>query len=205
MSKAATSSSPAMSGATTRDRLIDAAFRVVARDGLEAASVKIVATEAGITPGLVHYHFPNKDKMIEAALRRGLDEYLARSQARRAATPPHKQIEAFFANARATFAPDRDFFKVRLALAARAMTQPDLAAVMTEINAAAVDEVAQVFASASDRTVPSDRDIALAATLKAAFDGIMLAWINDAAFPIESAGEILEQAAINWVEQPRLL
>lgn len=196
---------PLSSGATTRDRLIDAAFRVVARDGLEAASVKIVAAEAGVTPGLVHYHFPNKDKMIEAALRRGLEDYLARGQRRRETTPPHDQIRAFFDSARATFAPDRDFFKVRLALAARAMTQPDLAVIITDINAAAVREVALVFAAATGRAVPSDRDIALAATLKAAFDGIMLAWINDPTFPIAAAGEILEQAASAWVNVPGLV
>jgi len=190
---------------STRDRLIAAAFRVVARDGLDAASVKVIAAEAGVTAGLVHYHFATKEAMLEAALRRGLDDYLARNRARRAATLPHQQIEAFFASARDSFQPDRDFFKIRLALAARAMTDPALAAVMRAINQSAVDEVALVFAAARGQGIAAAPDLALAATLKAAFDGIMLAWINDPEFPVETAGEILEQAAAMWVNEPRLL
>lgn len=190
---------------STRDRLIDAAFRVVARDGLEAASVKVIAAEAGVTPGLVHYHFATKEAVLEAALRRGLDDYLARNRERRLATLPHRQFEAFFAAARGAIQPDRDFFKVRLALAARAMTEPALADVMADINRAAVEEVALVFAAGRGEAAATAPDLALAATLKAAFDGIMLAWINDPAFPIEAAGEIIEQAAVMWVSEPRLL
>lgn len=198
-------SAPASDIPSTRDRLIDAAFRVVARDGLEAASVKSIAAEAGITSGLVHYHFPGKEAVLEAALRRGLDDYLTRNRARREATPPHRQIEAFFDAARQSFEPDRDFFKVRLALAAKAMTHAGLATTMAAINAAAVDEVAAVFAAAAGQDRPSERDVALAKTLKAAFDGLMLAWINDPDFPMAAAGEILEQAATSWVAEPRLI
>ncbi|OYY72290.1 TetR/AcrR family transcriptional regulator [Sphingomonas sp. 28-63-12] len=190
---------------STRDRLIDAAFRVVARDGLEAASVKLIATEAGVTTGLVHYHFASKEAMLEAALHRGLQAYLERNRGRRAATPAHQQIEAFFAAAGAAVEPDRDFFKLRLALAARAMTQPALAGAIQAINKAAIDEVALVFAASRGAAEATPRDLALAATLKAAFDGIMLAWINDPQFPIVAAGQILEQAATLWVEEPRLL
>lgn len=193
------------SAGSTRDRLIDAAFRVVAREGLEAASVKVIAAEAGVTPGLVHYHFATKEAVLEAALRRGLDDYLARNRERRLATLPHRQFEAFFAAARDAIQPDRDFFKVRLALAARAMTDPPLARVMADINLTANEEVALVFAAARGEAAASAPDLALAATLKAAFDGIMLAWINDPSFPIHTSGDIIEQAAAMWVSEPRLL
>ena len=75
-----------MSDPSTRDRLIAAAFVVVAREGLEAASVKAIAVEAGITAGLLHYHFPTKDALLEAALRQALDSYIVRVRTRREAT-----------------------------------------------------------------------------------------------------------------------
>lgn len=53
----------------SRERLIQAAVQVVARDGLEKASVKAIAAEAGIAPGLMHYHFP--DKILAASTARG--------------------------------------------------------------------------------------------------------------------------------------
>jgi TetR/AcrR family transcriptional repressor of bet genes len=184
---------------STRDKLIDAAFRVVARDGLEAASVKTIAAEAEVAPGLVHYHFPNKEAVLVAALRRGLADYVARESERRARLKPQDQVRAFFAAARGSAKAERDFFKVRLALAARALTSPELAAVMAEVNAAAVAQTAAVFAAAAGRNQPADSDRALASTLKAAFDGVMLSWIADPSFPIDQAGDVLERAATAWM------
>ena len=194
-----TPAKPSTAQPSTRDKLIDAAFRVVARDGLEAASVKTIAAEAAVAPGLVHYHFPNKEAVLVAALRRGLDGYVARESARRARLRPEEQVRAFFAEARGSAEAERDFFKVRLALAARALTSPDLAVVMAEVNAAAVAQTATVFAAAAARGEPTPRDRALAATLKAAFDGIMLSWIADPGFPIDEAGDVLERAAEAWL------
>lgn len=184
-----------MSERSTRDRLIDAAFAVVARDGLEAASVKTIAAEAGVTSGLLHYHFPCKDALLEAALRRALDDYVAQARARRAAHPPEDLLQAFLADARAGITKDADFFRVRLAFAARAMSHPELAAVMRELTAAAVAETALTFAVAAGRAKPSAADRLAAAALKASFDGLMLAYLNDPAFPIKAAGTLLFEAA----------
>lgn len=183
----------------TRDRLIEAAFAVVAREGLEAASVKTIAAEAGITPGLTHYHFPTKDALLEAALRRALEAYRQRLRARRATTAPADQLAAFFADARAGAEADADFFRVRLAFAAQALSHPHLAAVLRDMNAAAAEETALTFAAARGQDVPDERDKALAATLKATFDGLMLAWLTDPAFPLDAAATILEDAARRWL------
>ena len=190
---------PARKTNPTRERLIEAAFAVVAREGLEAASVKTIAAEAGVTPGLMHYHFPTKDALLEAAMRRGLDGYRQRLIAKRTATPPEEQLAAFFAEARAGAEADADFFRVRLAFAAQALSNPGLAAVLRDLNAEAVAEAALTFAAAAGRTQANDRDLALAATLKASFDGLMLAWLNDPAFPLDAAREILEGAARGWL------
>jgi AcrR family transcriptional regulator len=56
--------------ATTRERLIAAAFAVVAREGLEGASVKRIAAQAKVTAGLLRYHFPTRDLQRAATKRR---------------------------------------------------------------------------------------------------------------------------------------
>jgi AcrR family transcriptional regulator len=184
---------------TTREKLIAAAFAVVGREGMDAASVKIIAAEAGVAPGLLHYHFATKEALLVEALRQALASYVARSRARREATPRGAQIDAYFDEARASVEAEAGFFRVRLAFAARAMTHPDLAAVMRELNDGAVEETALTFAAAAGRDTANARDRALAATLKAAFDGLMLAWLTDPSFPLDDAGEILADAARNWV------
>ncbi len=46
--------------------LVDAAGRLVARDGLAAFSTRRLAREAGLNHGLVHYHFGSLDEVVGA-------------------------------------------------------------------------------------------------------------------------------------------
>lgn len=184
---------------TTRERLIAAAFRVVAREGLEAASVKAIAADAGLTPGLLHYHFPTKAALLEAVLREALANYLEVSRERREATAPDDQIAAYFRWARASLAVERDFFKVRLAFAAAALTNPDLSAVLRDLNAAAVNETALMLAAARGETAPTARDREIGGLLKALTDGVMLSWLTDPDFPIDTAADDVEQAVLGWI------
>ena len=50
---------------TTRARIRDAAIRCFGRDGFRAG-VRVVAEEAGVSPGLVLHHFGSKDGLREA-------------------------------------------------------------------------------------------------------------------------------------------
>jgi AcrR family transcriptional regulator len=57
-------------GAATRGRLLDAAERLVARDGLRALTFENVAAEAKSAKGTVLYHFESKDALSAAMLER---------------------------------------------------------------------------------------------------------------------------------------
>lgn len=184
---------------STRDRLIAAAFRVVAREGLEAASVKAIAADAGLTPGLLHYHFPCKAALLEAVLRVALDNYLAALRETREANQPEDQLSAYFQMARRMLEAERDFFKVRLAFAAAALTNAELAVVLRDLNAAATAEMALTLAASRGAAEPTDRDRQIAMMLKAISDGAMLTWLNDPSFPIDTAAADLEQAVRGWM------
>ena len=41
----------------TRDKILQAAFSVLSRQGYENSSIKEIAEEAGVAQGLVHYYF----------------------------------------------------------------------------------------------------------------------------------------------------
>lgn len=47
-----------------RTQIVEALRRTMARTGYERASVAAVAREAGLAPGLVHYHFETKDEIL---------------------------------------------------------------------------------------------------------------------------------------------
>src|SRR5580692_1468139 len=52
-----------------RAELVDAAWRVIAAEGLEAATMRRIAQAAGCTTGRVTHYFYSKDDMLVAALR----------------------------------------------------------------------------------------------------------------------------------------
>src|ERR1700719_305018 len=52
----------------TRDKILQAAFTVLSRQGYENASIKEIAEEAGVAQGLVHYYFKSKQLLVLAVL-----------------------------------------------------------------------------------------------------------------------------------------
>src|SRR5947209_4998591 len=53
-------------GAIRRAQIVEAATRVIARKGFHNATLAEVESEAGISRGMMTYHFPTKDSMILA-------------------------------------------------------------------------------------------------------------------------------------------
>jgi AcrR family transcriptional regulator len=61
--------------------LVDAAERVLVRDGLAGLTVRAVAGEAGVAPMGVYNRFGNKDGLVAAVLARGFDGLAAATTA----------------------------------------------------------------------------------------------------------------------------
>ncbi len=53
-----------------QDALIDATLSLIASGGPEAATVRNIAMEAGVTPGLIRHYFTTKEDLIGAAYER---------------------------------------------------------------------------------------------------------------------------------------
>jgi AcrR family transcriptional regulator len=55
--------------AERRQDLINATLDCISELGLQGATVREVATRAGVTPGLIRHYFSSKDQMLQAAYR----------------------------------------------------------------------------------------------------------------------------------------
>jgi AcrR family transcriptional regulator len=79
-----------------RERLLDAAARCIARDGLAATGIASVADEAGVSRPTVYRYFEDREALVEAALHRAAAALLAEMKAHltRFATPEKKAVEA---------------------------------------------------------------------------------------------------------------
>ncbi|MDG4863869.1 TetR family transcriptional regulator [Streptomyces sp. T-3] len=62
-------------GLRSRKLLVEAALRVVARDGVGGVTHRAVAKEAGLPPASGTYHFKSIDELLVAALTTAADEY----------------------------------------------------------------------------------------------------------------------------------
>lgn len=75
-----------------RAQIVDALLSVMAREGYERATIAAIAREAGLTSGLLHYHFAHKQEILVALVER----LVARRDARFAS-----RLEAASVSARA--------------------------------------------------------------------------------------------------------
>jgi AcrR family transcriptional regulator len=62
----------------TKDRILNAAERLFARDGFEATSLRAITTEADVNLAAVNYHFQSKEALVQAVIGRRMGPVTAR-------------------------------------------------------------------------------------------------------------------------------
>lgn len=72
----------------TRARLLDAAVEMMGLSGPAGLTLDQVARQAGVSKGGLLHHFPSKEALFEALVRRLFDEFAAAVEARLAQEPP---------------------------------------------------------------------------------------------------------------------
>jgi len=65
--------------AISSQQIIDAAIRVLARQGYARTSLLEIAKEAGMSKGALHYHYPTKEALIHAVLEAACNAVQART------------------------------------------------------------------------------------------------------------------------------
>ena len=65
-----------------REELLEAVWRVVARDGMERATIRTIAAETGWSAGVLAHYFADKDDILGSALRLAYDRIRARWDAK---------------------------------------------------------------------------------------------------------------------------
>jgi len=80
-----------------RKQVLDAAIALFVERGVIATTLRAIATQAGVTPALLHYYFGSKDSMVEALLEQRIAPFIAISTAplRMPAKSPRAALLAF--------------------------------------------------------------------------------------------------------------
>jgi AcrR family transcriptional regulator len=154
------------SEAAGRLALLDAAARIVARDGLDGVSYRSVAEEAGTTAGLVFYHFGSRERLIlEAATRAG-----RRAMANAIPVAEGGDIDTFLDGFSASAERDLADHVFQYEMAFNSRRRPDVAERMAELYAFYRDETERALAELAPGEVSPD----LARLVFAAMDGLVL-------------------------------
>jgi AcrR family transcriptional regulator len=127
-----------------REQLIEAAARVIARSGYDAATVRDVAREAGVSTGVIAYYFEGKDDLFAHVLRSASRAFRARlASARESAQTPRERLLAL---AEAATPADDDAVRAHalwIDFWARAARDPALAALTVRLYDGWRSEIAE--------------------------------------------------------------
>jgi len=114
-----------------RGELAEAAARVIARSGIDGASLREVASEAGWTTGALVHYFANKRELLAFTLQASLDSRRAR-HSDRAALEPEQAMRAMLVDALPTTPETTLHWIVTLAFAGQASSDPELAMIQRD-------------------------------------------------------------------------
>ena len=109
-----------------RRELGEALWRVVLRDGIEAASVRKVAAEAGISKGSLRHVFPTQSELLAFAMQLIVDEVTSRVEAVDVSGDVREAVEQHLHSLLVLDPDTRAVFDVWLSFVGRARVDPSL-------------------------------------------------------------------------------
>jgi DNA-binding transcriptional regulator YbjK len=135
-----------------RQELADAVWRVVERDGVEAASLRGVAAEAGWSVGALRHYFPTQSDLLTFAMELVMQRVAGRLRTGRADVPPRQRAEQALHEVLPLDAARRAEMQVWLAFTTRALIDPTLRPLRDQAHAELRDlchAVARLLGAAS--------------------------------------------------------
>ena len=161
-----------------RGQIIRAAATVLGRIGYSDSSVKQIALEAGVAPGLVHYYFTSKEELLVAVVHELEREMVADWQeAVSGIDDPLERIVAALDHTAVRCSEHPEFFRLLFDLYSVGLGNPAIRERLVELWTHFVDDIEAEVRQVLERlpgpgTVPPR---ALAEAIAGAIDGIALA------------------------------
>jgi len=188
-----------------RTQIVQAFYHCVIKEGAAGASIRKIATEAGVSPSTLHHYFKDRDEIIEEAVVLFTDEIFKRFAEK--ITPDFdaevrlsKGLEFIFSNGMIN--PDHTGFFLECCVAARHNTRikETIAELFTRFRTAIMDHLNGMapFACLEERQKKM-----FAAMIVALHEGIELQWYADPeAICLEGALNATRALILFFVENP---
>ncbi|HEX2912112.1 MAG TPA: TetR/AcrR family transcriptional regulator [Chloroflexia bacterium] len=170
-------------------RLVEAGYKVLSEKGYEATTVKEVAHEAGVSPGLFHYYFASKDKLLLAVLQESGTRYGQLMKEAGDNVPLDQLPQATINAARQRVKQEPQWYRLRFELFALALRNPTFLPVLGDL----LSFIRQMTAEPLQHFTAGDepKAQALAAIVLACFDGLALQQLAQPDADLTKAYELL--------------
>ena len=151
--EAATTSKRELSGEKAQ-RIVDAMRATVGRRGATRATFDVVAREAGVSRGLLHYYFGSKEKLLAEVVRRDCDLRMERLSATAAGAASPDELLAGMARAlREMLEESPEFLAILLELHTLARQNAEIATELAELHRRVRGHLGGILATARDAGV----------------------------------------------------
>ena len=184
----------------SRDRIVDAAYEVLAEKGYDATTFKEIARRAEAAQGLIHYYFGSKDQLLLEVLKEASERTREEMQ-RFVAAPPEERPRRGMSvlvqqKHRVTRQPE--WYRLRYELFALGMRKPELLPSVGALLTRGRRGVVEVLGRLAGKEV-ADQE-ALSAVMLACFDGLALQKLGDPDFDLDGAYRVLDRMIGSVVE-----
>jgi AcrR family transcriptional regulator len=167
----------------SRDRILSAAYKTIARLGYAAATIDRIAAEAGLTKGAVYWHFENKKELFLAILEKRLayrlEEYPKYAHSAVQLADPLPGIATMLSDQISFAMFDPDWQKIYLSYLLQGQDQ-DIKKRLHELSSALLNSRSALLAKMQKDGFLDPRvdTRALAVIWIAVLDGLVLAWLR---------------------------
>jgi AcrR family transcriptional regulator len=151
------------------DKLLDAAQAVVARQGIASLTLDAVAAEAGVSKGGLLYHFPSKDRLVEALVARTAENWRASYTDAYQRTPegPGRMARALLSHCLSDAQGWTDQLRQSSSAVFAALAQ----------NPTLIEPMRAVYSDLHRRLAEDGLPAGVGETVAAALDGLWLDWV----------------------------
>ena len=196
----------------TKERIVEAAYRSLVKHGYHETSMKDIAAEAGVAPGLAHYYFATKEDLLVAAIEHGcrpaMEAWEAAGVSLDRPLPedanPMSVARLGFELAKQELRTYRGLFLLTFDMFGVGLHNPKIAAAVRsfiEERRAFIARITQGVIAGMAEPPMASAD-AIAAALWGSLHGIYLQKVMDPSFDAEAAIDALSEMAIAFAQRP---
>jgi AcrR family transcriptional regulator len=183
---------PNRRGTRSREAVLEAAERLMAEQGYEAATVAALVKEAGVPPSSIYHYFGSKEGVLLAVMERGAERFFeALPEVDRRIGSQAEHVRTVVQTVAETLERDPDFLRILVVMAAQPFNagRGDVHRVVNRVRELALERLRAQMEIVFELDPAGEEADHLARFALAAFDGAFVAYQSN---PKVTLGSLLE-------------